>query len=372
VLGALALPLRDLEVGFPEIGQFPRQVESMRAWHALEKINSAGTLTPVDILVTNPPGKPILASTLAVSRAARFLQADPRVKEVRTFIGQASPGFLELARSLGIRMEESLPPRARWFLSRDGEKTLIQVVLKSGLADPEREAFHDRLVKLPWTDFLFVPGVTVHVGGLTALNRDLEDASLRSLPRIAALVVCATLLMLFAMTRSWLIPVKAVLANLLTVAATVGGTLGLFRSDAGARLMGLDSPLQSVPPGLPIMVFCVVFGLSMDYEVFLIARIKEAHDRGMDDIRAIEAGLGATGGVITSAAAIMAIVFGGFALTDLVVIKMLGVALALGVLLDATVVRLLAIPALMAMAGRFNWYPGEPARKLRAGLPPAT
>ncbi|MBM3266195.1 MAG: MMPL family transporter [Candidatus Sericytochromatia bacterium] len=359
VLLALAAPLRGVDLGFPELGQMPAEIETMRGWRTLERLRTAGALVPVDILVTNPPGKSIVGSALAVSRAARFLEADPRVAEVRTFIGPARPGYLELARSLGIAVEETLPPRSRWLLSRDGRSTLIQVVLKNGVSLADREAFHARVSALPWTRFLFLPGVEVHVGGMTALNRDIEDTAVAAIPRIAALVVLATCLMLFATTRSILIPLKAVLANLLTVAAALGGTLALFRSEAGARLLGLDGPVLSVTPGIPILVFCVVFGLSMDYEVFLIARIKEAHDQGADDKDAVIDGLGATGGVITSAAAIMAIVFAGFALTDLIVIKMLGVALALGVLLDATVVRLLLIPALMVFAGRYNWYPGE-------------
>ncbi len=359
LLIGLSVPIRGMDLGFPEVGQLPGSIETMRGWRALAKMDSAGALTPVNILITNASSQSIVGSALAVGRAAKLLRADPRVQEVRTFIGGASPGFLELAQSLHIDIEPTLPPQARWLISRDSRSTVMQVVLRSGVSGGDKEAFHARVSAIPWNQFVFLPGISVHIGGLTALNRDLEDTAVRALPRIGLLVVLATCVMLFAMTRSYLIPVKAVVANLLTVSAALGGTLALFRSDWGARLLGLDGPMLTVTPGIPILVFCVVFGLSMDYEVFLIARIKEAHDAGADDRQAIVTGLGATGGVITSAAAIMAIVFGGFALTELIVVKMLGVALALGVLLDATVVRLLLVPALMVLAGRYNWYPGE-------------
>jgi RND superfamily putative drug exporter len=123
----------------------------------------------------------------------------------------------------------------------------------------------------------------------------------------------------------------------------------------------MSGPLDAIFPAIPILVFCIVFGLSMDYEVFLVARVREARRSGLDEHAAIAEGLERTGGIITSAAAIMIVVFGAFAFGGFVVIKMLGFALATAVLLDATVMRLAVGPALLALAGRWNWWPGEAA-----------
>jgi RND superfamily putative drug exporter len=364
LLAALALPIRAIDLGFPEVEQLPDQIETMRGWKALAALDSAGALTPVNILVEAPGEEPILtpARILDLAQVTDWLRNQPHVQEVRSVADFRRGGrHFATAVALGVSPQTLLPSAARPLVSRDGRATFIQVVLKSDATGRQKDAFNAAVAAYDWGAHRSLKGASVALGGLTALNQDLEDTAVRSLPRIAAFVVIATFLMLFGLTRSLLIPLKAVAANLLTVAAALGATIALFRSDWGSRSLGLDGPMLNVTPGIPILVFCVVFGLSMDYEVFLVSRILEAHREGRSDKEAVVVGLGATGGVITSAAVIMAIVFGGFALTDLIVIQMLGVALALGVLLDATVVRLLLIPSLMVFLGRFNWYPGRGA-----------
>jgi RND superfamily putative drug exporter len=153
--------------------------------------------------------------------------------------------------------------------------------------------------------------------------------------------------------------------------AALGGTVWLFQHPWACRWLGLAEPLASVPPGIPILAFCVLFGLSMDYEVFLISRIQEAHAAGADDRQAVVAGLRSSGAVITSAAAIMTVVFVGFAMTDLMMVKMLGVVLTLGIALDATVVRLWLVPSLLVLMGRYNWLPGDRRREPADDVPAA-
>jgi RND superfamily putative drug exporter len=132
----------------------------------------------------------------------------------------------------------------------------------------------------------------------------------------------------------------------------------VFQDGHGARLLGLEGPVDGVFPIVPALVFCTVFGLSMDYEVFLVSRVAEARRAGMTDGEAIGEGLARTAGVITSAATIMVAVFGAFILGSFVLIKMLGFALAVAVLIDATVIRVAIGPALLHLAGRWNWWPG--------------
>src|SRR5207249_3239528 len=189
-------------------------------------------------------------------------------------------------------------------------------------------------------------------------NADYEDAVGGRSPGVVALVVARTLVALCAGFGSVLIPVKAVLLNLVSVAAAFGAVVLVFQDGFGARLFGLSGPLSGVFPVVPILVFCTVFGLSMACEVFLGARVAEARRAGLAEGDALAEGLARTAGVITSAAAIMIVVFAAFTLGDFLLIKMLGFALAVAVLLDATVVRLAIGPALLRLAGRWNRWPG--------------
>jgi RND superfamily putative drug exporter len=182
---------------------------------------------------------------------------------------------------------------------------------------------------------------------------------LRSLPRIFGFVVAATLFMLFAAFRSFLLPVKAVLMNLLAVAAGIGAVVAIFQLGWLGSVVGLEHPVSSIPLEIPLMVFCMSFGLSMDYELFLLFRIQQEYYRDGDNNRATVEGLATVAPVITGAGLIMVVVFGAFVGAALPVLKMIGVGLCVAVLVDATLVRALIVPAVMALAGRWNWYPGR-------------
>jgi RND superfamily putative drug exporter len=199
-----------------------------------------------------------------------------------------------------------------------------------------------------------------------ALNADYADAISRRTPLVVLLVVAGTFVALSLGFRSVLVPLKAVVLNLLTVGAALGVVVLVFQDGHGARLIGLDGPLDGTFAAVPLLVFCIVFGLSMDYEVFLLARVAESRHRGASEGAALVTGVGRSGQVITSAASIMVVVFGAFALGEFVLVKILGVALAAAVILDATLVRLVVGPALLAIAGRWNWWPGSGVTDERA------
>jgi RND superfamily putative drug exporter len=171
--------------------------------------------------------------------------------------------------------------------------------------------------------------------------------------------VGATLILLFFAFRSYLLPLKAVVTNLLAVAAGIGAVVAVFQMGWLNGLVGLERPFSVVPLEVPMMVFCLSFGLSMDYELFLLFRIQREFDRDGDNDRATVAGLAAVAPVITGAGLIMAVVFGAFVGAELPVLKMMGVGLCVSVLIDATVIRAFVVPAVMALAGRWNWYPGR-------------
>ena len=156
-----------------------------------------------------------------------------------------------------------------------------------------------------------------------------------------------------------LVPIKAIILNLVSVAAAFGASVLVFQDGYGVRLLGLNGPIDGLFPAVPLIVFCFVFGFSMDYEVFLVSRVAEAAARGESEEAAVADGVARTGGVITSAAAIMIVVFAAFALSDFLLIKILGFTLAAAILIDATLVRMAVGPALLRLAGEWNWWPGR-------------
>jgi RND superfamily putative drug exporter len=153
-------------------------------------------------------------------------------------------------------------------------------------------------------------------------------------------------------------PIKAIVLNLLSLAGAFGVLVLVFQLGVGGRVFGLEAPAEALFIHVLVMVFAMSFGLSLDYEVFLIARIKEAFDAGRDDDTATVEALSTTAGVITSAAAIMVMVFGAFAFSRIPMAQLLAFGLAMAVLIDATIVRLVIVPAFMRIAGRWNWWPG--------------
>ncbi|TQJ48946.1 MMPL family transporter [Phycicoccus sp. SLBN-51] len=195
----------------------------------------------------------------------------------------------------------------------------------------------------------------VEVTGTTAFFSDIADLLAGRLWLVIAFVVALSVVLLAMVFRSVVIPVKAAVMNLLSIAAAYGVMVVVFQWGWGTELLGLDHPL-AVSSWVPILMFAILFGLSMDYEVFLLSRIREDWERTGDAHGSVVRGLSATGRVISSAAAIMVAVFLGFATEVDVVVKMLGVGMAVAILLDATVVRMVLVPATMSLLGRWNWW----------------
>jgi RND superfamily putative drug exporter len=203
-------------------------------------------------------------------------------------------------------------------------------------------------------------GARLRVGGLPGVNADYEDAVNARVRAVVGVVLAGTLLALLVGFRALLVPVKAVALNLLSVSAALGSAVLVFQDGHGASWVGLDGPTGGLFPAVPVLVFTIVFGLSMDYDVFLVARVAEARRSGRTDGEALAIGIARTGGVITSAAVIMVAVFAAFAAGELLLVRILGFTLAVAVALDATLIRIALGPALLSLAGRWNWWPGGP------------
>ena len=206
-----------------------------------------------------------------------------------------------------------------------------------------------------------VPGVTDGTGldpavtGFVAVSVDFSQYMAERLPIFLFAVLLLSFLLLMVVFRSVLVPLKAVLMNLLSIGAAYGITVMVFQWGWARELLAVDAT-GPIEPFIPMMMFAIVFGLSMDYEVFLLSRVKEEYDRGSANDKAVADGLASTARVITAAAAIMVVVFGSFILGDATTIKLFGLGLATAILVDATVVRMVLVPATMELLGDRNWW----------------
>jgi RND superfamily putative drug exporter len=209
------------------------------------------------------------------------------------------------------------------------------------------------------------PGARSYLGGQTAQLVD-ELASLsRTLPWMALVVVAATFVLLFLAFGSIVLPVKAITMNVLSLSATFGAVVWIFQDGHLSGLLRF-TPDGTIDPTMPILMLAIIFGLSMDYEVFLLSRIRERYDVTGDNTAAIASGLQRTGGVITSLALLLVIVIGAFSASGITFIKLMGVGMIIALIVDATIVRVLLVPATMRLLGRANWYAPRPLRRLYA------
>ena len=213
------------------------------------------------------------------------------------------------------------------------------------------------------------PGFDVQVGGPAAELSDVKERLGARLPLAVAMVCLATLVLLFLMTGSIVVPIKAVLMNILSLGASFGAMVWIFQEGHLSGLLAFDS-VGALDLWMPVLILIFAFGLSMDYEVFLLSRIKEVHDETGDNDLAVAVGLQRSGRIITSAAALIVVVFAGFAAGEVLAIKQLGVGLAIAVIVDATLVRTLLVPATMKLLGERNWWAPAPLRRFhdRYGL----
>jgi uncharacterized membrane protein YdfJ with MMPL/SSD domain len=200
-----------------------------------------------------------------------------------------------------------------------------------------------------------VRGVEAAVGGDTAVTKDYTDMVKANAPIVFLFVLGLAFMLLLVTFRSLVIPIKAIVLNLLSVGAAYGVLVLVFQEGHGEKLLGFEST-GAIEPWLPLFLFVILFGLSMDYHVFILSRVREAFDRGMSTEEAVSHGIKSTAGTVTSAAIVMVAVFGVFATLSSVIFKQLGIGLAVAILLDATLVRAILLPATMKLLGDRNWY----------------
>ena len=322
VLLAAALPAAGLQTGIDLNARAMPNEESVKALTALEDHFPAAALAPVEVLVRSDPG----TLERAGAAAGGVLRADRRLADVRAQPLGADAVLLQAIPTVGV------DTNAAEELVRD-------------LRDDLRAAAP--------------PGSRTEVTGVTAETVDFTDKTNSATPWVIAFSLLLSFALLLCVFRSPVLAVKAIVLNLLSVGASFGLVVLVFQHGFGEDLLGFTSP-GYIQSWMPLSLFMLLFGLSMDYEVFMVTRMREEWERTGDTIQAVAFGLQRTGGVVTSAAAIMVAIFASFILTSIPEMKQTGFGLAAAVLIDATIVRAALVPAFMRIAGRWNWW--MPAR----------
>jgi putative drug exporter of the RND superfamily len=348
----LASQAARLDTNVPRGDWLPSQAESVRALHTLEKMDRVGIVYSLRAVVELPTDS--IAQTdagwNALDRFTKRLASDPRSDRVISLTSIAESD----RSSLGNLSRET----RRTFLSRDGRAALVEILPTTSVSLNDQVNWVRELRKTGAVVLTGIPGATLRIGGIPALTADYHTIVRDRFVSVIALVVGGTLVALLGGFRSLFAAVKAIVLNLLSVAASFGALVLVFQEGHGVRFFGVPEGTGSIFPIVPIVAFAIVFGLSMDYEVFLVARVLEARRSGMSELEAIPEGLARTAGLITSAAAIMIVVFAAFTFGNFLVVKMLGFTLAVAVFIDATLVRIVIGPALLRVAGDWNWWPG--------------
>jgi RND superfamily putative drug exporter len=363
IIAILTAPVFWIKIGLPSRNWWPPATEAGQGVETLARIGVANIILPVRVLVEAPEGQSLTsAANLRGLRAlSDSIRADPRVAQVRSIVDLV-PGTSILEYS--VLYSDMADARAQHgafldaYLSTDGRVGLIDAVLRDTTSLPSGMDVSRRARFLAHHPPKQLRDATILVGGYTAASLDLQDVLLKRFPTLVFLILACTAVMLGLVFRSVLVPIKAVIMNTLSVSATFGLIVLVFQYGFGASLFGLEGSTSAIFVVVPVLVFAVVFGLSMDYEVFLLARVKEAFDKTGNNEKATEEGLSATASVITSAALIMILVFGVFAFARVLAMQFLGFGLAVAVLLDATIIRMVLVPAIMHLAGEWNWWPG--------------
>ncbi|HXO85866.1 MAG TPA: MMPL family transporter, partial [Gemmatimonadales bacterium] len=361
-IALLTFPLTQIKIGLPVRNWFPPEAESAQGLAELREMGASGVIQPLRVVVQLPGGESALSGRRlsGLKALSDSIRKDPRVREVRG-VATVRPGLSTLQLALFYGNADSVRDRYPEFfnayLSGDRRTTLMDVIAADTVTHPGMMELA-RNVRGVISRGTRLRGAEIVVGGFAASSLDLQERLLTLFPGIIAMILGVTAIMLLVAFRSVLVPMKAVVLNCLSVGAAFGITVLVFQHGYGSQLFGLEGPTEAIFVVVPVLVFATVFGLSMDYEVFLLTRVKEVFDKtGRNDHATME-GLSATASTITFAALIMIIVFGSFAFTQVLAVQFIGFGLAVAVLLDATLIRMVLVPAIMHIAGRWNWWPG--------------
>jgi len=360
-------PFLQIRLANGDVDMLPTRLEARQGWDRYVADFPGQDQTTFDIVVNYPSGSPLTAS-----RILDQYSLDRRIAAIPGVLHTTS--IYDLGPQLGASDYEAmytgdpaqLPSAARQLMAATVGSHIVLIQATSSSANTSDAS--RAIVNAIRADRGVGDGGQVLVGGQTAIDLDVISFITGRTPVAVAFVVLVTYFVLFLLTGSVVLPLKAVVLNFLSIGASFGALVWIFQQGHLSNLLGFTP--QSIDPSIPVILFSIVFGLSMDYEVLLVSRIHEEYVRTGDNTASVAAGLERSGRLITGAAAIMFTVFMAFGLAEVVIIKAIGIGLAIAVAIDASVVRMLVVPAVMRLLGDFNWWAPHPLRWLheKAGL----
>ena len=343
VIGVLAAPVLGITFASPNDQVLPKDASGHVVGDALrDDFATANNTALHSILVGDASDTDLIGYATEASKVAN-------VQSVMTSVGTFRSGELVV------------PPAPDSSKYRVTGASYVEIVGPADFISDESQAIvHDVRALVP------PAGTSTSLGGASPNLVDQKAAISDHLPTAAIWIVVSTFVLLFAFTGSVLLPIKALVLNGLTLAAVLGAMTWVFQSGHLAGL--LDFTARPLDTSMPVLLFCVAFGLSMDYEIFVLSRIKEAHDKGVPDAEAVVAGIGRTGRIVTTAAGLLAVSFLAFGTSKVSFIQFFGIGTALAIVLDATLVRGVLVPAFMRLAGRANWWAPKSLRRAHSKI----
>lgn len=369
VLLCISLITFEMKVWNPTIGIMPKSFETRQGFEKIIEIAPRNYFSPIVISFESKDGSPIW-SQKNVQAAYDFMHAIYKQEPIIGSIGLINVQeplkdqmvlYNTMSAAGGVAGMQLFQPGASFpFISTDEHKgVLIAYHAYKDYVGTESDQDLNTLAHIREYRNRTAqrhPNLEIMVGSLSAVPMEMKEAIAAHFPMIVLVTVLTTYLLTMFSFGSVLLPLKAVLLNLLSVTATFGTLILVFQKGIGAHLLGIEHVPGALLIVSPLILFCVIFGLSMDYEIFLINRIREEYDHCGDPEEAIAQGLEKTGGIITSAGLIMILVFTGFAFSRIIVIKEFGLGMAIAILIDATIIRLMVVPSLMKLFGHASWY----------------
>jgi RND superfamily putative drug exporter len=373
LLVALSWPIFSMSVSSYGASSLPSSAEAQRGFAILDQQFGTANSNPIYVVVQTRDGSSMLTSdNLArLNTLTAWLGDQTHVTGVTSLLqppetpGRSSPTESQLVQSYTTGAYASSPGLSRLVSATTfGDLTVVTLATDTKLDSPAGTGLIDTLRA---GDNAQAGGLRVQIGGTQALSLDFTRYLYGNFPKAILFILAATYILLLLMFRSLLLPLKAVLVNVLSLGASYGVLVFVFQWGHFANVLDFTSS-GNLDSTIPILIFCILFGLSMDYEVFLLSRIREEWLRTGNNRQAVALGLEKTGGVITNAALLFVIVTGSFTFTRLLTTKELGLGMTVAVLVDATIIRTLLVPAAMRLLGRWNWWlPGHPLPVERAG-----
>lgn len=342
-----SLPVLNMKLAEPSINIMPDYCESKKGFDLLNKASKGNIVFPILALVETEKSDIFESSNITrMNKLINQLSINKKLSEIHSYQNLISTNILS---TMSFYSNKNLDKANKIFVSKDKRKALLLIIPSKEIKNFEVNDLIKELRDIK------VEELKIVIGGPLAIGYDLAEKLYLRVKEIVFFIYFITFVLLFISFKSILIPLKAILLNTLSILASYGFLVLVFQYGYFNKLIGIENSPNAILSGIPVLLFCTMFSLSMDYEVFILSRVYEEYKKTYDNDYSVTKGLKETSIIILKAASIMILVFAAFTQSDIIMIKMVGLGLAFAIFLDVTIVRLILVPSLMKFAGKYNW-----------------